>query len=195
MPTAADLGRHQLIPHADSPRGAITELAVSVSRGPDARLSLRYQLRGEIAALQLPEPRPAVRTDGLWKHTCFEAFVGRAGGGEYREYNFSPSGAWAAYHFATYREGMAPLMSGVPPDLARRDAEDLLELDVKLDLSGMRHHPSAPGLRLGLAAVIEDRARVLSYWALTHPAGKPDFHHAGGFVIELDDPATIKLGR
>jgi hypothetical protein len=42
------------------------------------------------------------------------------------------------------------------------------------------------GLRLGLAAVIEDKAQVLSYWALKHPAEKPDFHHADGFVIELD---------
>ena len=42
------------------------------------------------------------------------------------------------------------------------------------------------GLRLGLAAVIEDKARVLSYWALKHPAEKPDFHHAGSFVVELD---------
>ena len=42
------------------------------------------------------------------------------------------------------------------------------------------------GLRLGLAAIIEDKARVLSYWALKHPAEKPDFHHADGFVVELD---------
>ena len=42
------------------------------------------------------------------------------------------------------------------------------------------------GLRLGLAAVIEDKARVLSYWALKHPAEKPDFHHADSFVVELD---------
>jgi hypothetical protein len=42
------------------------------------------------------------------------------------------------------------------------------------------------GLRLGLAAIVEDKARVLSYWALKHPAEKPDFHHADGFVVELD---------
>jgi hypothetical protein len=42
------------------------------------------------------------------------------------------------------------------------------------------------GLRLGLAAVVEDKARVLSYWALKHPAEKPDFHHSDSFVVELD---------
>jgi hypothetical protein len=37
-----------------------------------------------------------------------------------------------------------------------------------------------------LSAVVEDRARVLSYWALKHPAEKPDFHHPDGRVIALD---------
>jgi hypothetical protein len=33
--------------------------------------------------------------------------------------------------------------------------------------------------------VIEDIGGGRSYWALAHPAGKPDFHHADGFTIEL----------
>ena len=69
----------------------------------------------DLAALRLPEPRPAVRTDGLWRHSCFEAFIGHGGARDYWEYNFSPSGAWAAYHFTGYREGMAPLLKGAPP--------------------------------------------------------------------------------
>jgi hypothetical protein len=186
MPIASDSGTHRLVPHPLSPRGAVSELVVTVARTKDARLSLRYRLSADLSTLLVPEPRPALRIDGLWRHTCFEAFIGRAGGGEYREYNFSPSGAWAAYQFAAYREGMAPLMSGVPPVLRRHDGDDSLELDVTVDLSGMRHHPSVPGLRLGLAAVVEDKARVLSYWALLHGSEKPDFHHAGGFVIDLE---------
>jgi hypothetical protein len=27
---------------------------------------------------------------------------------------------------------------------------------------------------------------ALSYWALRHPPGKPDFHHPAGFALELD---------
>ena len=41
-------------------------------------------------------------------------------------------------------------------------------------------------LLLGLAAVIESGNGDLSYWALKHPPGKPDFHHAHGFVYEVD---------
>jgi hypothetical protein len=40
-------------------------------------------------------------------------------------------------------------------------------------------------LTLALSAVIEDEDGVLSYWALKHPAGKPDFHHRDAFALEL----------
>jgi hypothetical protein len=59
-------------------------------------------------------------------------------------------------------------------------------LQVALDLDWLTSPAAGVGLRLGLSAVVEDKARVLSYWALKHPAEKPDFHHADGFVIELD---------
>jgi hypothetical protein len=190
MPTGSDHGRHFLLPHPVSERGAVQdlvqELAVSVASEPDGRLALHYRLTGELAALQLPEPRAALRTDGLWRHSCFEAFIGHAGGSEYWEYNFSPSGAWAAYHFTAYREGMAPLMKGVPPAMRRQVGQETFELAVALDLSWLTRSPAGVGLRLGLAAVIEDKARVLTYWALKHPGEKPDFHHADGFAIELD---------
>ena len=189
MTHSYDIGRHVLRPHPVSERGAaqdlVEELAVTVAR-KDGLLLLGYRLSGEIPALRLPEPRPPVRTDGLWRHTCFEAFIGHAGATEYWEYNFSPSGAWAAYHFTAYREGMAPLMKGAPPMLRLRTTEDHVDLDVTVDLSWLIRSASGVGLKLGLSAVIEDRAQVLSYWALKHPAEKPDFHHADGFVIDLD---------
>jgi hypothetical protein len=43
-------------------------------------------------------------------------------------------------------------------------------------------------LRLGLSAVIESCNGSLSYWALRHPAGKPDFHHADAFALGLEAP-------
>jgi hypothetical protein len=188
MPSASHIGRFLLLPHPVAERGAvqglIEECSVDVSRRPDHGLALKYRIAGDLAALRLPEPRAAARADGLWRHTCFEAFIGRAGGTEYWEYNLSPSGAWAAYRFSSYREGMAPLMKGVPPVVTSHVAEDHLELDVILDLAWLRRQ--ARGLRLGLSAVIEDRARILSYWAVKHPGEKPDFHHADGFAVALD---------
>jgi hypothetical protein len=190
MPAAPDLGRHFLLPHPvseqDAVRQLVHELSVAVGRARNGQLTLSYRLLGELPALQLPEPRPPLRTDGLWRHSCFEAFIARSGAGEYWEYNFSPSGAWAAYHFNTYREGMAPLMRGTAPEIRQVAGEDAFELQVALDLDWLTSPAAGVGLRLGLSAVVEDKARVLSYWALKHPAEKPDFHHADGFVIELD---------
>ena len=185
---SSDYGRHVLLPHPVTERGAmqglVEDLSVEVSR-LNGKLVLLYRLKGELEALRLPEPRPASRTDGLWRHTCFEAFLGQTGASEYWEYNFSPSGAWAAYHFTAYREGMAPLMKGAPPMLRLHTGEDHVDLEVTVDLSWLVRSASDLGLRLGLSAVIEDRAQVISYWALKHPAEKPDFHHADGFVIDL----------
>jgi hypothetical protein len=183
-------GRHLLLPHPSSEPGVqadlVHDLSVAIARLNADRLKLTYRFSGDLEALRLPEPRSAARTDGLWRHTCFEAFIGHSSAGDYWEYNFSPSGAWAAYHFSGYREGMAPMLKGAPPDIVRNMGGETLELAVSLDLSWLMKSFASRGLRLGLAAVIEDKAQVLSYWALKHPAEKPDFHHAGSFVVELD---------
>lgn len=141
-------------------------------------LSLRYVLDGDVKRLRVPAPRSPARVDGLWRHTCFELFVGAPGEAAYREFNFSPSGEWAAYRFASYRERAAPL-DGAPPAIrARQEASVELEANV----------PCGPGrLRLGLCAVVEDETGGLAYWALRHPMAKPDFHHAGSFALELDE--------
>jgi hypothetical protein len=36
-----------------------------------------------------------------------------------------------------------------------------------------------------VSAVIEENSGAKSYWALKHPPGKPDFHHADGFDLTL----------
>ena len=46
--------------------------------------------------------------------------------------------------------------------------------------------PQGRPLRLGLSAVVEDVDGILSYWALRHPSGKPDFHHTDAFALQLD---------
>jgi hypothetical protein len=184
MPTAAPSERLALVPHPDTPCAAVRSLTLAFERPTPALLTLHYRLEGDLAQLRIPEPRSPLRTDGLWQHTCVEAFLGQAGGRQYWEYNFSPSGAWAAYQFSDYREGMAPLMKGAAPVISAREAADVLTLSVAVDLSWMARAP-ATELVLGAAAVIETRARGLSYWALAHPAGKPDFHQAESRVVPL----------
>ncbi len=169
--------RHALIPYPDTGCDAVTGLTVEVGWDEPARLSLRFVLTGDVGRLAIPSAAPSLRTDGLWNHTCFEAFVG-APGGAYDEFNIAPSTAWAAYAFDGYRQGMRPLDMAAP-GIAVTRAADRLEVAVVLPLSA-----DGPR-RLGLTAVIEDQAGRTSYWALAHPADQPDFHHPDGFVLRV----------
>lgn len=176
---------HPLLPFA-APPPAIRSLTVNLTRPAPGRLALEYHLDADIARLRIPPPAAPERTDGLWRHTCFEAFIGT--GDEYREFNFSPSHAWAAYRFTGYRAGMAPLELSDTPAIVSRSSADRLVLGVTLDLEWLPRPAAGAGLRLGLTAVVEDGEGVLSYWALRHPADKPDFHHPESRVLALDSP-------
>lgn len=170
-----------LSPHPASPPGPVREIRVSARREGEALL-LQYRLEGGLDSVLLPQQAMPKRAGELWKHTCFEAFLGIGASPQYREYNFSPSGAWAIYDFDGYRTGMrADAWVVVPGIMTRRDASAFF-LDATVDTRWMTGAMAA-GTRLGVTAVIEDKAGVLSYWALKHPREKPDFHHADGFVI------------
>ncbi|MFZ2030381.1 MAG: DOMON-like domain-containing protein [Vitreimonas sp.] len=168
--------RVALKPHPDTPARAVRAVEVEIGPVSGAQLRLRYVVSGEIARLALPEAAPPERADELWKHTCFEAFAMRDVG--YREFNFSPSTEWAAYDFDGYRAGVRKA-DVLAPRIEGRHGQEHYELHVAFDL------PGAAPWRLALSAVIEETDGVKSYWALKHPPGQPDFHHADGFVLEL----------
>lgn len=171
-----------LVRHPETPCPALACVDVTVAQAADGGLTLCYRITGDIEQLRIPHPGTAGRVDGLWRHTCCEAFIGPSEGAAYREYNFSPSGDWAAYDFDGYRSGMRPALVSVP-HITASVTSDRLEIDVHLPADTL---PTRSGLRLGLTAVIEERNGDISYWALRHPAGKPDFHHTDGFALSLE---------
>ncbi|MBU6298531.1 MAG: DOMON-like domain-containing protein [Alphaproteobacteria bacterium] len=168
--------------HPDTRCDAVTRVEVEASRPRLGRLALRYIVSGEIAGLRLPRIAEPTRTDGLWKHACFEAFLRSTTGGAYDEFNFSPSTQWAAYRFEAYRSGVRAAEIAAPHIAVQSDAATF-ELQVLLEL------PGDAAWRLGLSAVIEETSGRLSYWALKHPPGKPDFHHSDCFALELPAPS------
>jgi len=172
----------RLLPHPDSRVRQALELDASVVPVTGKGLALQYILTGDVSLIQMPEGPIPGRVDGLWRHTCFEAFIAGADDTTYREYNFSPDGQWQAYGFAAYREG-GPLACASAPTIECKTSHGGLELRVRLipDLL-----PPGRRFRIGLSAVIEDLDGVLSYWALRHPPGKPDFHHPDTFALEID---------
>lgn len=177
-----------LQPHPDTPQPRVRSLDAAVERH-GAGLAFEYRLAGDLGALRLPAFEALRRRDGLWRHSCFEAFVAAGDAHEYCEFNFSPRGEWAAYRFERYRVGMRPLVLEAAPRIeVRRDASELV-LNVSVRLEEPVATATLARLRVGLAAVIEDDSGTLSYWALRHPPGKADFHHADGFTLELERSA------
>ena len=171
-----------LVCHPQTPSQAIRGIGVVVDGAADGFLTVTFVLEGDLYGLRVPEPRLSRREDNLWRHTCFETFVMAGEGPGYREFNFSPSGVWAAYAFRSYRESGRELEVDPGPEITVRRTRDRLELD-----AGIRPDFLPPGrsLRLGMSAVVEDADGVLSYWALRHPPGKPDFHHIDAFALQL----------
>lgn len=168
--------------HPDSRCGAVTDIEVEVARPRSGPLVLHYFVTGKVNDLRLPPAAAPARRDGLWRHTCFEAFVRASPSGVYYELNFSPSMRWAAYRFSDYRSGMSVAGEIGEPRIEARSNAEGYELQASLALECLS---SEAVWHLGLSAVIEDAGGQKSYWALAHPAGKADFHHADCFVLEL----------
>jgi hypothetical protein len=176
--------RAHLLAHPDTPGEWVWSIGAEVELTPGAALVCRYELHGEVGRLRVPAARTGRRAEELWQHTCFEVFAAAPGGGYY-EFNFAPSLEWAAYRFSGYREGMTPAALTRAPGLKARRTADRLELTAQLYLEGLAELARAPLLHLGLSAVVEDDGGRLSYWALRHAPGNPDFHDPDAFALEL----------
>jgi hypothetical protein len=175
----------RLHPHPATPCPAVSAFTVAVTRGADLRLA--YDLRGDLAAIVLPPLAVPGFADDLWRHTCFEAFVGRDDAAAYCELNFSPSGRWAAYAFADYRRRADLSLAALTPTMAWQHTGEAMRLDATVPLTPLPGGADAV-LRLGVGAVLETRDGAQSYWALHHPADRPDFHQAAARTLRLEPP-------
>ena len=161
-------------------------MSVRLARTGAAGLRITYRLEGNLRRLRIPAPAHPRAGDRLWQHTCFEVFIARRMP-SYHELNFSPSREWAAYAFSEYRQGAPLADDSLDPRIAVRTRADGLELEAAVDLRRLSPLHAGARLSLALSAVIEDADAGLSYWALRHPPGKPDFHHPEAFALELDE--------
>lgn len=188
----------QLTRHPAGPPGPACRFSADARRAADGALVLDYRLEGALGDIALPAPGDVRRADGLWQHTCFEAFLLSAPGPGYREFNFAPSGAWAAWDFSACRQGMRPAAVDAPPEARWTRGADVLALSVRL-AGGWSPDP-ARELRIGLTAVLARPSGTmtpgtlsqdpLTYWALHHPRSTPDFHDPDGFRLVLAPLAT-----
>jgi hypothetical protein len=177
------LSNARLVPHPASPDSGVRRIAVTAGFADAGRaLEIRYRLEGAFDRVRFPSQAGALRADGLWQHTALEAFLRADASGSYYEFNFSPSGAWAAYRFSARREGReSPDLPA--PRIGFSAGERACEMKASIAVAGLSGLADASVVHAGLAAVIEDTDGRLAHWALAHRAAEPDFH----------DPATFTL--
>ena len=70
-----------------------------------------------------------------------------------------------------------------PCRLVVHRSPEALRLTLEVDLA--RIVPADRPLEVAIAAVIQAPDGRLTYWALTHPGPRPDFHRRDGFLIAV----------
>ena len=174
----------QLIPHAATPpTDAELKLWADVEHvhilGIAGSTKIWFCIGAPMQQFVIPEAAEPARVDGLWQTTCFEMFLKRPDEEAYREWNFAPSGQWAAYDFTGCREGQGEADIGFAPDIVLQDNLTWWQVGVTVPVE------EGPW-QIGLSAVLEEQDETKSYWAIAHPpGGKPDFHAPDCFAARL----------
>lgn len=176
---------HSLIFHPASRPVQVRKIEARIVSVDENWLRLRWRIEGSEKVL-FPSFAGKGRADGLWKTTCFEFFLQPPGARGYSELNHSPSERWNAYDFTGYREGMTERPMPHEPTCTARVGQSMAIFDAAVPVAGL---PSLPW-RYGLSAVIEEEGGFLSYWAIAHPEGRPDFHSPACFAGELAAPSA-----
>ncbi|MDP1653453.1 MAG: DOMON-like domain-containing protein [Rhodocyclaceae bacterium] len=175
--------------HPDNPPVFMQDIGATLLQKSDGSLAIAYAIHGPTDGLRIPAPDAPAPAEALWRTTCCELFVGTTDAADYREFNFSPSGQWAVYDFSDYRDRTPAQPRISTPSIRSGQHADRLRLDALLPPTALPKMSNEGGiLCFALAVVLESNDGSLGYWALAHPAGKPDFHHRAGFALQLDSP-------
>lgn len=124
------------------------------------------------------------RQDFLWRHSCFELFIGVKNHDLYREINLSRSNAWQAYQFEEYR---------YPEDSPPQQASDIELISLNntrfgitavLDINPFlhQHNLKMKDLFIGTTSVINTATKPLLF-AMQHSTVPPDFHNKRDWLL------------
>ena len=173
-----------LIPHPATPPSEPLKLWANVDHagafGAMATPNIWFGVGAPLERFVIPESEETERKDELWRTTCFEAFLKADGEDAYREWNFAPSGDWAAYDFSAYRHATREAEVAHPPYIRLENNLTWWALGATIAVDSDR------SWHLGLSTLLEEVDGTKSYWALAHPnPDKPDFHLADCFTAKL----------
>lgn len=174
---------HRLVAHPAHPPRRVTAVESKVIGFDDTWLRVRWRVDGA-QELVVPAFAGRGRADELWQTTCFELFLKPVGADSYVEFNLSPSERWAVYDFGAYRTGMSERPASREPDCTIRIGSSFAIFDAAIPRDVLPTLPASANF----TAVIEETGGVKSFWALAHPAAKPDFHDPACFAATLEPP-------
>jgi len=190
-----------LTAHTRDGPGPVRALTVSGALHRSGVLALEFAVTADLRELRFaPSSCHARRSDELWRQTCFELFAARDDEPGYCEFNFTPSGEWAAYAFEGYRQARRDATQDRIDVSTQAAADGPLRLRARMNLATALELDAEvlarERWRLNCSAIIEDNAGALSYWAVYHPGAQPDFHDRAGFAIALGAaaPTTAATG-
>ena len=165
-------------------------------RGTVARernqISIHYLLCGNLSSVEIATPGAnhqkrdscyGKRSQRLWEKTCFEYFLRPADPGQshYWEFNLSPSGDWNIFSLSGYRAELQEEQAIATLPFTTQRQPHQLQLNSSIDISPLLNYQDA---LIGISTVLIIAGQE-SYWAIAHPAPKPDFHHPDSFVLHL----------
>ena len=193
-PVLAAFTAVSLTAHTRAGPGPVRALSVSGALHSSGVLALEFQVAADLRELRFaPSSCHARRSDELWRQTCFELFAAHDDEPRYCEFNFTPSGEWAAYTFAAYRSPRRDAPQDRIDVSTQAAADGPLRLRARMNLATALELDAQAlarsSWRLNCSAIIEDNAGALSYWAVHHPGAQPDFHDRAGFAIALGGAA------
>ncbi len=147
-------------------------------------LKINFELSAPLNQIIIPAlAEKPTRKNRLWEDTCFELFIGIKGTDPYWEFNLSPSGYWNVFRFDDYRKGMTEETTFSRLPFYVTHTPDSLKMFLEIKMNELL--PPDQLLNAGISAVIKNNHGDITYWALTHPGPKPDFHLKDAFCIEL----------
>src|SRR5262249_26694894 len=114
----------ELTCHPAGSGGPVRAIDASAVVAEGGGRQLRFQRLGDVARVRIRARRAPRMVLGLWRHTCFEAFLAVEGRSDYHELNLSPSGDWAVHAFGAYRDGGPVANESLAPQITSRLASD-----------------------------------------------------------------------
>jgi hypothetical protein len=171
---------HPANPPSEPPFKVWVNVEHSAAFSATATTNIWFGIGAPATRFVMPEVLEPIRAANLWESTCFEAFLRVPGADAYREWNFAPSSAWAAYDFSSHRDGRTE------PEVATpyiRVEDNMtwwaLGATITMDAKSV--------FEVGLSAILEEKDGTKSYWALAHPeeSEKADFHDPACFAAHL----------